>query len=141
MSLLKNTVAEIIDELQTIPGIRYAPDELVENNNDQFPFAVVYPLSGYFNTFTTSAQMKGMHSINIELHVARKDLPRDFATVMDLIDEIPYQLMKLRHDSGLTHMATFGNIEYSFGPMEWAGVNTIGVTYTITEVKVERNIT
>ncbi len=141
MALLKNVVKEIIDELQTISGIRYAPDELEENSNDQFPFAVVYPLTGYFNTLTTSAQMKGMHSINIELHIARVDLPRDFKTLMDLIDEIPYQIIKLRNDGLLSHMETFGNIEYTFGPLIWAKVDTLGVTYTITEVKVERNIT
>ena len=141
MALLKNTVAEIINELQTISGIRYAPDTLVENSNEQFPFAVVYPLTGYFNTLTTSSQMKGMHSINIELHIALKDLPRDFAQLMDLIDEIPYQIIKLRNDGLLSHMATFGNIEYTFGELIWAKVQTLGVTYTITEVKVERKIT
>ena len=137
---LKEAVAEIVDELQTIKGIRRVPDEPPENN-DQFPFAVVYPLTGFFNTLTSSAQMKGMHSINIELHVARKDLPRDYATVMNLIDEIPFQIMKLRLDGLLNHMATFGNIEYIFGPLSWAGVDTLGVTYTITEVKVERALT
>jgi hypothetical protein len=85
--------------------------------------------------------MKGLHSINIELHVARKDLPRDFAQVMDLIDEIPYQIMKLRKDGLLTSMATFGPITYIFGPLSWSGVETLGVTYTIEEVKVEREIT
>ena len=140
MALLKNTVTEIINELQTMSGIRYTPDSLVENSNEQFPFAVVYPLTGYFNTLTTSAQMKGMHSINIELHIAREDLPRDFSTLMDLIDEIPYQIIKLRNDGLLSHMATFGNIEYTFGEMYWAKVKTLGVIYTITEVKVERAI-
>ncbi len=140
MALLKNTVKEIIDELKTISGIRYTPDALVENSNEQFPFAVVYPLTGYFNTLTTSAQMKGMHSINIELHIAREDLPRDFSKLMDLIDEIPYQIIKLRNDGLLSHMATFGNIEYTFGEMIWAGIKTLGVAYTITEVKVERAI-
>ena len=85
--------------------------------------------------------MKGMHSINIELHIAREDLPRDFAQLMDLIDEIPYQIIKLRNDSKLSHMATFGNIEYTFGEMIWANVKTLGVAYTITDVKVERAIT
>jgi hypothetical protein len=139
MSLLKNTVAEIVDELQTISGIRRVPDEPPENN-EQFPFAVVYPLTGLFIPGPATL-MKGLHSINIELHVARKDLPRDFAQVMDLIDEIPYQIMKLRNDGLLTSMATFGPITYIFGPLSWSGVETLGVTYTIEEVKVEREIT
>ena len=139
MALLKNVVAEIIDELQTIQAIRRVPDEPPENN-EQFPFAVVYPLTGLW-TQGPAQLMKGLHGINIELHVARKDLPRDFTKVMDLIDEIPYQLMKLLNDGGYSHLSTFGVIEYTFGPLSWAGVDTLGVTYTITEVKVERAIT
>jgi hypothetical protein len=141
MALLKDAIAEIIDELQTISGIRYAPDELVENSNEQFPFAVVYPLTGLFNTRTSSMLMKGLHEINIELHVARKDLPRDFATVMNLIDEIPYQLMKKRLAGSFSHIDAFDEITYIFGPLLWGGVDTLGVTYTMTVAKVQRAIT
>ena len=136
---LKEAVAEIVDELQTISGIRRVPDEPPENN-EQFPFAVVYPLTGRY-TQGPAQLMKGLHSINIELHVARKDLPRDFSLVMDLIDEIPYELMKLLNDGGYSELATIGQIEYTFGPLSWAGVETLGVTYTITNVKVETAIT
>ena len=136
---LKDAVAEIIDELQTISGIRRVPDEPPENN-DQFPFAVVYPLTGLY-TQGPAQLMKGLHSVNIELHVARKDLPRDYATVMDLIDTIPWELMKLLNDGGYSNLATIGQIEYTFGPLEWSGVQTLGVTYTIQNVKVETEIT
>ena len=139
MALLKDAVAEIIDELLTISGIRRVPDAPPENN-DQFPFAVVYPLTGTF-VGGPATLMKGLHGINIELHVARKDLSRDYAQIMDLIDEIPWQLMKLRNDGKLTNMATFGAITYTFGPLSWAGVETLGVTYTINETKIEREIT
>ena len=139
MALLKDAIAEIIDELKTIGDIRRVPDEPPENN-EQFPFAVVYPLTGSF-VGGPATLMKGLHGINIELHVARKDLPRDFSQIMDLIDEIPWQLMKLRNDGKLTHMATFGSITYTFGPLSWAGVETLGVTYTINDTKIEREIT
>ena len=85
--------------------------------------------------------MKGLHSVNIELHVARKDLPRDFSLVMDLIDEIPWELMKKLNDAEYDNLATIGQIDYLFGPLSWAGVETLGVTYTITNVKVETEIT
>jgi len=140
MALLKNALKEIIDVLQTISGIRYAPDVLVENSNEQFPFAVVYPLAGLFNTRTSSVQMKGLHEINIELHVARVDLPRDFATLMDLIDEIPYQLMKKRLAGSFTNIEAFDEITYIFGPLTWANVDTLGVTYTMTVAKVQRSL-
>ena len=136
---LKDAVNDIVDELQTISGIRHVPDEPPENN-DQFPFAVVYPLTGLY-TQGPAQLMKGLHNVNIELHVARKDLPRDYATVMDLIDTIPWELMKKLNDAGYSNLATLGPIEYTFGPLAWAGVETLGVTYTITGVKVETEIT
>jgi hypothetical protein len=136
---LKDAVAEIIDELQTISGIRRVPDNPPESN-DQFPFAVVYPITGIY-TQGPAGLLKALHSVNIELHVARKDLPRDFSVVMDLIDDIPYELQKLLNDGGFSNLATIGEIEYTFGPLSWAGVDTLGVTYTITNVKVETAIT
>jgi len=136
---LKDAIGDIVEELQTISGIRRVPDEPPENN-DQFPFAVVYPLTGIY-TQGPAQLMKGLHSINIELHIARKDLPRDYAQVMDLIDTLPWELMKLLNDGGYSNLATFGEIGYVFGPLSWAGVDTLGVTYTIGDVKVETEIT
>lgn len=136
---LKDAVAEIVDELQTISGIRRVPDAPPENN-EQFPFAVVYPLTGTYQQEMTHF-LKGLHSINIELHVARKDLPRDYAQVMELIDTIPYELTKKLKDGEYSNLATLGVIEYVFGPLEWAGVPTLGVTYTINNVKIETAVT
>jgi hypothetical protein len=59
---------------------------------------------------------------------------------MNVIDEIPYQMMKRLNDGKWSNLATFGEIEYTFGPLSWAGVDTLGVTYTITNVKVETAI-
>lgn len=135
---LKDAVKDIVDELQTISDIRRVPDAPPENNS-QFPFAVVYPISGIY-TQGPAMVMTGLHSVNIELHVSRKDLPRDFALVMDLIDQIPQELMALLNDGGFTNLATFGEIPYTFGPLSWAGVDTLGVTYTIENVKVQTDL-
>jgi len=136
---LKDAISEIIDELQTISGIRRVPEEPPETNNS-FPFAVVYPSFGDYNIGPPEL-MRAIHSINIELHVARKDLPRDYTKVMDLIDTIPIELYKLLRTSGYTYLATFGPISYTFGPLSWGGVDTLGVTYTMTEVKIQTDIT
>jgi hypothetical protein len=135
---LKDAIAEIVDELQTISDIRRVPDEPPENN-DQFPFAVVYPTSGSYAQLMT-VEMRALHNVNIELHVSRKDLPRDFALVMKLIDTIPLELMKLHKDGGFSNLDTFGDIAYIFGPLNWAGVDTLGVTYTITDLKIKTDV-
>ena len=137
---LKDAISEIVSELQTIKGIRRVPDEPPENN-EQFPFAVVIPLTGLY-TQGPAQLMKGLHSIIIELHVVRKaDLAREFNQIMDLIDTIPWELMKKLNDAEYNNLATIGQIEYTFGPLEWSQVQTLGVTYTITGVKVETEIT
>jgi hypothetical protein len=136
---LKDAIKDIVDELQTITDLRRVPDAPPENN-DQFPFAVVYPLTGVY-TQGPAQLMKGLHSVNIELHVARKDLPRDYAQIMNVIDTIPWELMKLLNDGGYSNLATIGQIDYFFGPLSWSGVETLGVTYTINNVKVETEIT
>lgn len=135
---LKAGVDEILDEIREISEIRRVPEAPPENN-DVFPFVVGYPSSGIYTGRPNV--MKGLHNVAIELHVARKDLPRDYNKVMEIIDEIPYQLQKLQVDSGFTTVATFGEIEYSFGVLEWAGIETLGVTYIINNVKVETIIT
>jgi hypothetical protein len=136
---LKDAVNDIIEALQELDDIRRVPDEPPENN-DQFPFAVVYPLTGTYEQEMTQF-MKGLHSVNIELHVARKDLPRDYRQVMKLIDQIPNKLMKKHSDGELTNLSTFGVVEYTFGPLSWAGVDTLGVTYSITGLKVQTTVT
>ena len=135
---LKDAIDEIIDELQTISGIRRVPEEPPENNS-AFPFAVVYPGSGVYQ-FGPPPLMRALHEINIELHVARKDLPRDYLKVMDLIDTVPSELWNLLRTSGFSNLETFGNINYLFGPLSWGTVDTLGVTYTMTEVKIQSDV-
>jgi len=135
---LKDAIDEILDEIRTIKEIRRVPEQPPENN-DVFPFVVGYPSSGVYTGRPN--YMRGLHNIAIELHVARKDLPRDYSKVMDLIDEIPYQLQKLQVDSGYSTVITFGEIEYTFGVLEWAGIETLGVTYIINTTKLETAIT
>ena len=135
---LKDAIDEIIDELQTITDIKRVPDEPPESAN-QFPFAVVYPLTGDYK-FGPPPLMRALHNINIELHVARRDLPRDYLSVMEIIDVIPKELWNKLRVSGFTYLDTFGGedsgITYQFGPLSWGGVDTLGVTYTIPMVKI-----
>ena len=136
---LRDACIEIVEEIQTISGIRSAP-EVPPESTDLFPFVVTYPGAGNYHQGPFKV-MTALHNITVELHVEKKDLPRNFGTVMDLIDVIPYELMKLLNASGFSTISTFGNIEYSFGTMSWNDVETIGVRYTITDVKVQTTIT
>lgn len=139
MAEIGDVVQEIVDQLRDkVPGLRRIPDAPPESN-DQFPFAVVYPVSGSYSGHTPE-DMVGLHDINIELHVTRKDLPRDFANLIDLQDDIPSALLVGIKDSDYSNLITFGDITYIFGALEWAGVQTLGVTYTVSGVKVTADL-
>ena len=132
---LKDAAQEIVDELRKITDLRRVPDEPPETNS-QFPFAVVYPIRGTYGGGIPGS-MKGLHSITIELHVARKDLPRDYSKVMDIIDQIPQQMLSALKNARFTALDTFGLIEYEFGALSWGGVDTLGVTYRMLDTKVQ----
>ena len=135
---LLDAVGEIIDELQTIQGIRRVPDE-PPINNEQFPFVVAIPDSGTYELEMTHF-LKGLHDIRIELHVALKDLPRDYYKVMELIDVIPYEIAKKLKDAKFTKLATYSSMTYVFDYLKYGDVNTLGVIYTMTNVKIETTV-
>lgn len=132
---LKDAAQEIVDELRKISDLRRVPDEPPESNS-QFPFAVVYPVRGNYQGGPPGL-MKGLHSVVIELHVARKDLPRDYSTVMDIIDQIPEQMLSALKNARFSELDTFGLIKYEFGALSWGGVDTLGVTYIMQNTKIQ----
>ena len=135
----KDAVLEVLKEIRTIKGIRRVPDEPPEFN-DQFPFASARPGPSIYKV-GPAGLMTALHSIIVELYVARVDLERDYNQIMGMIELIPFELHKLNHDRGFTHLQTFGEIHQTeLIPMEWAAVKIFGVEYTITEVKIQTSL-
>ena len=139
MANIDDAILEIVRELRNVRDLRRVPDAPPENN-DQFPFAVVYPASGRFQK-ESAGWMIGLHNINIELHVVRKDLPRDFTNLITLYDIIPNQLESGLENSRFSAISTWENIVYVFGALNWAGVDTLGVTFTMNNVKLLDTVT
>ena len=134
MASIDDALLEIVREIKNVRDIRRVPDTPPESN-DQFPFVVVYPASGVFQKESAGWSI-ALHNINIELHVARKDLPRDFTKIVTLYDRLPNQLESGLENSRFTAITTWGNISYEFGTLQWAGVETLGVVYTMNQVKL-----
>ncbi len=140
------TLATVIDQVQaymrTLSGIRAAPDEMPERVN-VFPFVIARPGDGTWE-FGADGTKKGLHNIVVELHVARKDLPRDIATALPYCDSVPNLLMnKLLNDNKWNGtIDTFRDITYRFTVWEWSPeLKTIGFEFTIHDVKVQSTIT
>ncbi len=135
------TLAATIDQVQTymraLSGIRAAPDEIPERVN-VFPFVITRPGTGTWE-FGAAGDKKGLHNIVIELHVARKDLPRDIATALPYCESIPNLLMyKLLNDNKWNGTVdTIGSIGYRFMVWDWSPeLKTIGFEFTVNGVKI-----
>ncbi len=118
-------------------GIREAPDYPPEQMND-FPFLVAFPGTGTF-TGGPAGMKKGLHAITMQLHIARKNLPRDVEQAAPYIESIVSALMVDPGWGGTVD--SLNQIDYRFGPLGWGigpgdPVNTFGVAFTL-HVKLE----
>ena len=142
MATLQQTVKEIQAIVRQLKAIRSAPIKPPEKAA-AFPFAMCYAASGNFKPQTVGGggTMIGLHNIVIEVHVARKDLPRDYERAMVYAKLIPNAIHKAHRDGTFTDMETFGQIDYVFGPMVYGDIDTIGFEFTMTEVKTSDVVT
>lgn len=134
MADLSAVIAQVATKLAAVSGIRKAPANPEEQMN-VFPFAVVYPGDGE-STFGVPGERLSLDSIVIEVHIARKDLPRDVATSLPFADSVPNALMS---DMITTQWAgtidTFESIGWTFTSLGWGGIETLGFRFTVNGIK------
>lgn len=140
MASLETVITQVQAYLAGVSGIRKAPSKPPDQIN-LFPFAVTYPFTGRW-TMAPAGSKTGLHDLVIELHVARKDLPRDYALAIAFAESIPNELfLRLKDDSKWNGtIDTFGDVTYEFLPMTYGGVETLGWRFTVENVKIQSNV-
>ena len=138
---MANTLQQAIIELQqvidSVAGIRKVPTYATEEI-PVFPFVQIYPESGEIDTKIVGSKT-GLHNIIIELHVARKDLPRDIQKSIGFVDSIPTALFTdlfSGASSTFSAVQTWDTISYSYGALNWGNKKTFGIRFTMSNVKV-----
>lgn len=139
MSDLQDAVYEIAASMREVSGVKNAPNEPPENT-ENFPFVAVFPGTGEIEALARGDK-KGLHNIDIELHVKRKDLPIDMRVATPFIDKIADQILSDRQNNNYTHINTFGAITYEFAPLAWGATQTLGYRVTVNNVKLRGTIT
>ena len=119
---LANAVAAVQDIVGAISGIRGAPDTPPDQIN-MFPFSIAYPTSGDWRR-TRIGTREGVQSIAVELHFSRTGLARDVAEALPYGDSVVEALLANLSLSGA--IFDLNNISWTFGPMKWGGIDTIG---------------
>lgn len=139
MATLQDAIDQIVDAVGVLTGIRHAPDEPTDKA-PAFPAIMAYAESGHYSHMPIGV-MTGVHTITVELMVARKDLPRDVAAAMAYAKSIPNAIYKAHKAGTLTAVEEIGDINYSFGPMAWGGEDCIGFKFKVAGVKTQDSIT
>ena len=85
--------------------------------------------------------MVATHDIITEIHVARKDAPRDLSQVMPYLERFArsfyYDSTTTLADATLGGNARhFDTLNYSFVTFDWGGFETVGFRFTFKGVKI-----
>ena len=139
MATLQGAIDQIQGQIAAVSGIRAAPSE-PPDKLEFFPFAVCYARSGAYQIGPPEV-MTGLHVIVIEVHVARRDLPRDVRAAMAYAKAIPDKVFSALKGNYLTAISTLGQIRYEFGPMVWGKQDTLGFRFFLEDVKTQDTIT
>jgi hypothetical protein len=138
---LQNAISQVQTYMRLVSGIKAAPEYPMDGNTLPFPFVVSFAHIGTVEIGPAGVS-KGLHDVMIEVHVARKDLPKDIQSVMRFSDSVPSMLIdKLLNDNQWNHtISTFDTITYTFGPMIWAGTETLGFRFIVHNIKIQTDL-
>lgn len=136
------TLQAAIDQIQSavggISGIRKAPDEPPDKLS-QFPIAVAYASEGVYG-MGPAGSMTGVHTIVVELHVARKGMPRTVQQSMVYGKSIPNAIYDALMEGNLSAISTLGTIRYEYGTLGWGDLATFGFRFFVEGVKTQDEV-
>ncbi len=147
---LADLLTEIRDDLRTMPSVRRVYDSVPESINE-LPAVIVAAMGGRC-WMATHGHENGVtplfcqHSIRVEVHIPRKDLPADAETMTGIADEAVIWLYSgFVRDRYNGTLLTTGNpqtasgaavapLTYTVGPSMWGGSQTYAMVcdFTVT---------
>lgn len=127
------TVATAVARLQTIAGAVSGVNvaaTLPPESLAQFPVAISYVSDCLLGARYTGAHAHSQWVLTTEIHVSRKDLPRDY----DLLDDIgPAFAVAVIAEPDLTGtVSAVIETRGTLGPGQWAGLDTLCWTFKTT---------
>lgn len=133
-------INDAVTYLQTlagdIAGMRQAPEDPPEQAS--FPFCVSF-VSGLISSVQPSfGSQINLYEITTEIHVARKDLPRDYAGIKGFAVSFPAAVWGdyNKNQKALNGaVSTINTIAGSLQPSQWGGAETLAWVFK-TQVKV-----
>ena len=138
---LQDMCDQIAAVVGAVEGIRRAtgvpPEQISE-----FPFVDVYVASGTWSGNRPNGMITGIMAVNIDLHLARKDQPREAEMMHRLHYGIVNALVKALKSGAFTSLTTINDIPVQltvFAGGNGQGTDTIGYRFT-PQVKLQGTV-
>ena len=119
---LVTAIAAVQTVAATLSGIKQAPTNPPESSA-MFPFAVTYA-SSWNETPQSSNWSVSLHTLVCEIHCQRSDLSRSVAQALPLYEAFAAAILADVTLAGTVQ--ALNALRYTFGAMEYGGVQTIG---------------
>ncbi len=130
---LATLLEEIRNDVRTVPGIRRVYDTVPDSVNEM-PAIIVAAMGGRCWIGSHSSALHCEHDLRLEVHIARKDLAADAATMTAIAPEVARHLysgfVRDRFNGTMVTStdprggAARGMLDYTVGPSEYAGQQT-----------------
>lgn len=135
------TLQGFIDEVITVISsnstvIDYVPDEVPLSIPDT-PASPVWASSGSATGGDPAGQIKYLHNVRVGILGPLENMAMINDVFLPEYETIT-EAIQTKHDSGFTNADTYGDMTYTYGPIEWAGVMLFGFLITIEDVKIRR---
>ena len=111
----------IMTLLRTLSWVQQAPND-PPGAAIQFPFAALFPGTG--RSERVAEVRRDVHTVNLEVHWAFRDLPRNAGDAKDRLDSLLNLFWSDITLNGTVDCITA--IDYEFGPMSWGSVESLG---------------
>ena len=138
MATLSGATTELVGVVAGVTGINHSPNEPQEQVTI-YPAAYTYTTDGTGINEPADVQ-KDLHNIQIAVIMPLNDLVQCVKVMLPLYEPITKAIFQHRNGRTSSHYATFGNITYTLGPIEWAGQDMFGYVFTVQSVKIQNNI-
>lgn len=128
---VQDAINAIQDEVSAITSLRLKPDYAPERIA-VFPAIITYARNGHAVTGEYGIA-EYRHNIVSEVHIARKDLERDLATLMPFIEDVIEELTLGDTTLGAI-VEEFDRISYEVGPSKYADADTLCIRFVISNI-------
>lgn len=136
---IQDVITRMATQIEAISGIKgvdkYAPEDLPTTDL----WVVLDPGIAEFIGGQPAGTMTALYKVNIDLYTPRNTLPYAIQRLLPYYDDIPNALYDDLFDTKLNNtVSTFGTITTSeITPVDYAGVSTLRLRYTVHNIKLQ----